>query len=50
MEHQCFEILEKTEIRDGGDGVSREIQMFQMNILIEILDGLDVVVGKTQPG
>ena len=50
MEHQCFEILEKTEIRDGGDGVSWEIQMFQMNILIEILDGLDVVVGKTQPG
>ena len=50
MKHQSLEILQHREIGDGGDGVGGEIKMLQMNVLVEVLDILDVVVGQTEPG
>ena len=32
------------------DGVSREVKMLQVDILLEILDSLDVVVRQREPG
>ena len=49
MQHYSAEILEEAEVRDVGDGIATEIKMLEVNILLEILYGLDVIVGKAEP-
>ena len=50
MKQQSLEVLEEAEIRDGGQVVAREVEMFQVNVLVEILHSSDVIVGQGQPG
>ena len=49
MQHYSAEILEEAEVRDVGDGIAREIKMFKVNILLEIFNVLDVIIGEAEP-
>ena len=49
MKHYSFEILQEAEVSDVGDGVAAEIKVLEVNILLEIFYGLDVIVGKAEP-
>ena len=48
MKHYSFEILQEAEVRDVGDRVAAEIKMLEVNVLLEILDGLDVIIGEAE--
>ena len=50
MKQQSLEILQETQVRRGGNSVAREVQVLQVDVLVEILDGFDVVVSEGQPG
>ena len=49
MQHYSAEILEEAEVRDVGDGITTEIKMFKVNILLEIFYVLDVIIGEAEP-
>ena len=49
MKQQSLEILQETQVRRGGNFVAREVQVFQVDVLVEILDGFDVVVSEGEP-
>ena len=49
VKHYSFEILQEAEVSDVGDGVATEIKVLEVNILLEIFYGLDVIVGKAEP-
>ena len=50
MKQQSLEILQKAQVSDCGEAVTGQVQVLQVDILVEILDGLDVVVGEGEPG
>ena len=49
MKQQSLEILQKAQVSDCGEAVTGQVQVLQVDILVEILDGFDVVVGEGQP-
>ena len=49
MKQQSLEILQETQVRRGGNFVAREVQVLQVDVLVEILDGFDVVVSEGKP-
>ena len=50
MKQQSLQILQKAQVGSRGDSVAGEVEVLQVDILVEILDGLDVVVGEGEPG
>ena len=49
MKQQSLEILQKAQVSRCGYSVAGEVQVLQVDILVEILDGFDVVVSEGQP-
>ena len=49
MKQQSLEILQKAQVSDCGEAVTGQVQVLQVDILVEILDGFDVVVSEGQP-
>ena len=49
MQQQSLEILQKAQVSRRGNSVAGEVQVLQVDILVEILDGFDVVVCEGQP-
>ena len=50
MKQQSLQVFEEAEIRDGGQTVAGDVEVVKVNVLVEILDGLDVVVSEREPG
>ena len=44
------EILKVREVVEVGDGVVREVEVLEVDVLVEVLDRLDVVGGEAEPG
>lgn len=49
MKHQSVQVLQGGEVGGHCDRVARQVDVFEVNILIEVLHGLDVVVGEVEP-
>ena len=49
MKQQSLEILQKAQVSRRGNSVAGQVQVLQVDILVEILDGFDVVVSEGQP-
>ena len=49
MKQQSLEILQKAQVSRLGYSVTGQVQVLQVDILVEILDGFDVVVSEGQP-
>ena len=49
MQQQSLEILQKAQVSRHANSVAGEVQVLQVDVLVEILDGFDVVVGEGQP-
>ena len=50
MQHQSFEVLEQGQVGEGGNAVAGEVEVLEVHVLAEVLNGLDVVVGEAEPG
>ena len=50
MKQQSLQVLQEAQVSRPGDSVAGEVQVLQVDVLVEVVHGLDVVVGQAEPG